>query len=177
MINDCDENDNGEYTITIDNNKSSTAEVIVEPAEEKVRSPSPKLESTKATFSKLLPNQLNVDEDTDFLLECEVNDAKQITDWYLDDDLIEDDNPRFKILNNGSIRQLKGFEFHLNNQSLSVCFFLVHKAELNDTGKYTCKHRQNGETTNCDVIVAKAPFRIIKGLPETLNIPQGNIFY
>jgi hypothetical protein len=112
MINDCDENDNGEYTITIDNNKSSTAEVIVEPAEEKVRSPSPKLESTettKPTFSKLLPNQLNIDEDTDFILECEVNDAKQITDWYLDDDIIQNNTPRFEISNNGTIRKLKGF--------------------------------------------------------------------
>jgi hypothetical protein len=114
MINDCDNNDNGEYTITIDNKKSSTAEVIVEPIEEKVRSPSPKLETTKLGFRKLLPNQLNIDEDTDFTLECEVNDAKQITDWYLDDDLIEDDNPRFKIVNNGPIRQLKGlFTFFL----------------------------------------------------------------
>ncbi|CAF3108577.1 unnamed protein product [Rotaria sp. Silwood2] len=60
VINDCDENDNGQYTITIDNNKSSTAEVIVEPHEEKVRSPSPKLESQepiKAGFRKLLPNK------------------------------------------------------------------------------------------------------------------------
>ncbi|CAF4580073.1 unnamed protein product, partial [Rotaria sp. Silwood1] len=159
IINDCDENDNGQYTITIDNNKSSTAEVIVEPHEEKVRSPSPKLETQepiKAGFRKLLPNKLNTNEDNDFILECEVNNPKQITDWYLDDDLIDENTPRFEIINNGPIRQLK-----------------VHKAELNDTGKYTCKDRQSGETTNSDVDVAKAPIRIIKGLPETLIVPQG----
>jgi hypothetical protein len=111
VINDCDENDNGQYTITIDNSKSSTAEVIVEPIEEKVRSPSPKLESEqviKAGFRKLLPNKLNVDEDNDFILECEVNDAKQITDWYLDDDLIEPNTPRFETINDGPVRKLKG---------------------------------------------------------------------
>jgi hypothetical protein len=109
MINECDENDNGEYTITIDNNKSSTAEVIVEPeVKEKVRSPSPKSESP---FRKLLPNQLNVDEDNDFILECEVNNPKQLTDWYLDDDIIDKNTPRFEIINNGTIRKLKGFFF------------------------------------------------------------------
>ncbi|CAF3613953.1 unnamed protein product, partial [Rotaria sordida] len=161
MINDCDENDNGEYTITVDNTKSSTAEVIVEPHEEKVQAPSQKLqpeEPIKGGFRKLLPNKLNVNEDTDFILECEVNNPKQITDWYLDDDLIDEHTPRFEIINNGPIRQLK-----------------VHKAELNDTGKYTCKDRQSGETTNSDVDVAKAPIRIIKGLPETLIVPQGKI--
>lgn len=54
-----------------------------------------------------------------------------------------------------------------------IHLFLVNKAELNDTGKYTCKDRQSGQTTNCDVTVDKAPIRIIKGLPETLIIPQG----
>ena len=52
-------------------------------------------------------------------------------------------------------------------------FFLVHKAELNDTGKYTCSDRQSGLTTDCDVSVTKAPIRIIKGLPETVIVPQG----
>ncbi|CAF3858623.1 unnamed protein product, partial [Adineta steineri] len=122
MINDCDDNDNGEYTVTIDNTKSSTAQVIVEPAEEKVRSPSPKLESTEETtkpgFRKLLPNKLDTTEDAEFILECEVNDDKQVTDWYLDDDLIDSKNPRFKILNNGPIRQLKGLQsFFLNNNN------------------------------------------------------------
>jgi hypothetical protein len=110
MINDCDENDNGEYTITIDNNKSSTAEVIVEPEQEKIRSPSPKIESP---FRKLLPNQLNIDEDNDFILECEVNNPNQITDWYLDDDIIENNTPRYEIINNGTIRKLKGSLFLL----------------------------------------------------------------
>ncbi len=112
VINDCDENDNGEYTITIDNNKSSTAEVIVEP--EKIRSPSPKViteEETKTGFCKFLPNQLNTDEDNDFILECEVNNPKQITDWYLDDDLIQPNTPRFEIINNRTNRKLKGFFF------------------------------------------------------------------
>ncbi len=104
MINDCDENDNGEYTITIDNTKSSTAEVIVE--QEKIRSPSPK--EMKGGFSKLLPKELKINEDEDFILECEVNNPKQITDWYLDDDLIEDNTPRFQIINNGLNRKLKG---------------------------------------------------------------------
>jgi len=116
MINDCDENDNGEYTITVDNNKSSTAQVIVEPEQEKIRSPSPKVESQeeiKSPFRKLLPNQLNIDEDNDFILECEVNNPKQITDWYLDDDLIETNTPRFEIINNGTIRKLKGFYLFL----------------------------------------------------------------
>ena len=56
--------------------------------------------------------------------------------------------------------------------------FIVLKAELNDTGKYTCKDRQTGETTDCDVNVTKAPIKIIKGLPETLIVPQGkkNVF-
>lgn len=111
MINDCDENDNGEYTITIDNNKSSTAEVIVEPElKEKIRSPSPKFDSP---FRKFLPSQLNTDEDKDFILECEVNNPKQITDWYLDDDLIDNNTPRFEIINDGIVRKLKGFFFHL----------------------------------------------------------------
>ncbi len=116
VINDCDQNDNGEYTITIDNNKSSKAEVIVE--QEKIRSPSPKViteEETKTGFCKFLPNQLNTDEDNDFILECEVNNPKQITDWYLDDDLIQPNTPRFEIINNGTNRKLKGFFFHLNN--------------------------------------------------------------
>ena len=77
VINDCDENDNGQYTITIDNTKSSTAEVIVESAVEKARSPSP-----KAAFRKLLPNELSTNQDEDFILECEVNDENQITNWY-----------------------------------------------------------------------------------------------
>jgi hypothetical protein len=106
VINDCDENDNGEYTITIDNTKSSTAEVIVEPEQEKIRSPSPK--EIKVGFSKLLPKELKINEDEDFILECEVNNPKQITDWYLDDDLIEDNTPRFQIINNGLNRKLKG---------------------------------------------------------------------
>ena len=50
---------------------------------------------------------------------------------------------------------------------------LVLKAELDDTGKYTCQDRETGESTNCDVTVNKAPVRIIKGLPETLIVPQG----
>ena len=111
MINDCDDNDNGNYTITVDNNKSSTAEVIVEPKEDKVRSPEPPVETEPVeadAFSKLLPNRLDIDEDLDFLLRCEVNDPNQITTWYLDDDLIEEDNPRFQIINDGKIRQLKG---------------------------------------------------------------------
>lgn len=52
-------------------------------------------------------------------------------------------------------------------------FVLVAKAELNDTGKYTCRDRQSGETTECDVEVEKATIRLIKGFPETLTIPQG----
>ncbi|UJR34153.1 hypothetical protein I4U23_021560 [Adineta vaga] len=135
VINDCDENDNGSYTITIDNTKSSTAEVIVEPALEKVRSPSPP-PPPQAAFRRLLPNELNTTEETDVLLECEVNDTKQITDWYLDDDLIQEKNPHFKIINNGTIRQLK-----------------VPKIELKDAGKYTCKDRQTKETTNCNITV------------------------
>ena len=114
MINDCDDNDNGNYTITIDNNKSSTAEVIVEPKEDKVRSPPPQVETEPVeadAFSKLLPDRLDIDEDSDFLLHCEVNNPNQITTWYLDDDLIEEDNPRFQIINNGKIRQLKGLIF------------------------------------------------------------------
>ncbi|CAF3800634.1 unnamed protein product, partial [Rotaria magnacalcarata] len=159
IINDCDENDNGQYTIIIDDTKSSTAEVIVEPSEEKVRSPSPKPEPEEPVqggFRTLLPNQLKVDEDTDFILECEVNNPKQVTDWYLDDDLIQDNSPRFKIITEGTKRKLK-----------------VLKAELDDTGNYTCKDRQNNETTNCDINVVKASIRIIKGLPETLIVSQG----
>ena len=113
MINDCDENDNGSYTITVDEIKSSTAEVIVEPEQEKVRSPSPKVEAQeeeekKAPFRKLLPKELKTNEDNDFVLECEVNNPKQITDWYLDDDLIEPKTPRFEMINNGETRKLKG---------------------------------------------------------------------
>jgi hypothetical protein len=106
MINDCDNNDAGEYTITIDNTKSSTAEVIVEP--EKLRSPSPRIESSQGGFRKLLPKELKTNEDEDFILECEVNNPNQITDWYLDDDLIELNTPRFEIINNGINRKLKG---------------------------------------------------------------------
>ena len=78
IINDCDENDTGEYTITIDNNKSSTAKVIVEPMVE--QSPSPSTESEaeeviKTGFRQLLPTQLKADEDNDFILECEVHDV------------------------------------------------------------------------------------------------------
>ena len=181
MINDCDENDNGEYTITIDNLKSSKAQVIVEPEQEKIRSPSPNVqteqkpvedEDAKAGFRKLLPKELNINEDEDFVLECEVNNPKQITDWYLDDDLIINNTPRFQIISDGPIRKLKG----LTNQSFQqnrIFSILVNKANLNDTGKYTCKDRQSGQTTDCDVNVTKAPIRIIKGLPETLNVPQG----
>ncbi len=62
---------------------------------------------------------------------------------------------------------------------MQIYFFnIVHQAELNDAGKYTCKDRQTGDTTNCDVNVSKASIRIIKGLPETLIVPQGkNVFY
>ena len=139
MINDCDENDNGAYTITVDDTKSSTAEVIVEPEQEKIRSPSPKVdaqkeepkvevqkeepkveaqkeepkveapkEEPKSPFRKLLPKELKTNEDNDFVLECEVNNPKQITDWYLDDDLIEPNTPRFEVINNGESRKLKG---------------------------------------------------------------------
>lgn len=115
MINDCDENDNGKYTITVDNTKSSTAEVIVEPElKEKIRSPSPP--KSESPFKKLLPNQLNIDEDNDFILECEVNNPKQITDWYLDDDLIDNNTPRFQIINDGPIRKLKGSFFFIQNK-------------------------------------------------------------
>lgn len=182
MINDCDENDNGEYTITIDNLKSSKAQVIVEPEQEKIRSPSPNVqaeqkpaeEDAKPGFRKLLPKQLNINEDEDLVLECEVNNPKQITDWYLDDDLIGNNTPRCQIINDGPIRKLKGlihqfFSFRNRN----VLQFLVNKVNLNDTGKYTCKDRQTGQTTDCEVTVSKAPIRIIKGLPETLIVPQG----
>ena len=54
-------------------------------------------------------------------------------------------------------------------------YSLVSHAELKDTGKYTCKHRQTGEATDCNVTVAKAPVRLIKGLPETLIVPQGKV--
>ena len=111
MINDCDEDDQGQYTITIDEKKSSVAEVIVEPKEEKVRSPTPQLESQAAeatAFRRLLPNELKADEDTEFMLECELADASQATDWYLNGKLIEPTNPRFKMINNGAVRQLKG---------------------------------------------------------------------
>lgn len=104
----------------------------MEPLEEKVRSPSPALQSEetkKAGFRKPLPDQLSVHEDTDFVLECEVNDAKQVTDWYLDDDLIEDNAPRFQIINSGPIRKLKGlllyFEESQNNFANSF-FIIVH---------------------------------------------------
>ncbi len=125
MINDCDENDNGEYTITIDNTKSSTAEVIVEPEQEKIRSPSPK--EMKGGFSKLLPKELKINEDEDFILECEVNNPKQITDWYLDDDIIEDNTPRFQIINNGLNRKLKGLNFYFKNSKFSLGFFKFKK--------------------------------------------------
>ncbi len=85
--------------------------MIVEP--EKIRSPSPRVEPqeeeiTAGGFRKLLPKDLKTNEDEDFILECEVNNPKQITDWYLDDDLIEPNTPRFEIINNGPNRKLKG---------------------------------------------------------------------
>ena len=104
MINDCDEDDQGQYTITIDEKKSSVAEVIVEPKEEKVRSPTPQLESqpVKATgFHRLLPSELKADEDTELMLECELADASQPTDWYFNGKIIEPTNPRLKMVNNG----------------------------------------------------------------------------
>ena len=56
-------------------------------------------------------------------------------------------------------------------------YCLVPHAELKDTGKYTCKHRQTGEATDCNVTIAKAPVRLIKGLPETLTVPQGKVLF
>ena len=178
IINDCDDNDAGSYTITIDDNKSSTAEIIVDHPEEKLKSPQPEQEEDKeipSGFAKLLPKQLETNEDDDFVLECEVKNPEQITDWYLDDDLIDKSTPRFEIINNGTLRKLIGsFRLFENKKKVKyLFFFLVHKAELNDTGKYTCSDRQSGLTTDCDVSVTKAPIRIIKGLPETVIVPQG----
>lgn len=56
-----------------------------------------------------------------------------------------------------------------------TCFSLVLKSELKDAGNYTCQDLESGETTNCQVTVKKAPIRLIKGLPETLVVPQGKI--
>ena len=138
MINDCDENDNGEYTITIDNLKSSKAEVIVEPEQEKIRSPSPAVpveekkaeEEAKPGFRKLLPKELKANEGDEFVLECEVNNPKQITDWYLDDDLIDKNTPRFQIINNGHIRQLKGKHNQTDLQRIYL-FFLIQLTKPN----------------------------------------------
>ena len=83
----------------------------MEPKVEKVQSPTVESESEEtieSSFRKPLPGQLNIDEDTALILECEVNDGKQITDWYLDDKLIQDNEPHLEIINNGPIRQLKG---------------------------------------------------------------------
>ena len=129
VINDCDENDAGEYTITIDNAKSSTAEVIVEPEEVKVKSPSPKTE-VEAGFRKLLPNELKTNEDEDFTLECEVNNPSQITDWYLDDDLIEKNTPRFEIINEGPIRKLKGFLLTKKHHQICNLVFFSSKSRI-----------------------------------------------
>src|ERR1700722_1583122 len=113
IVNDCDDTDNGEYTITVDNKKSSKAEVIVEREEPRIKSPSPGLGSIKpevvaptekSAFRRPLPNELSVKEGTDFPLECEVNDEKQITDWYLDDDKIQGGDKRFEIINKGPVR-------------------------------------------------------------------------
>lgn len=115
MINDCDENDNGPYTITVDQKKSSTAEVIVDAKEEakNVRSPSPELQAEEATtggFRVELPAESNVNEDEDLLLQCEVFHPEQITHWYLDDDLIDDHHQHFQLVNKGTLRQLKGLD-------------------------------------------------------------------
>lgn len=134
LINDCDENDSGPYTITIDNQKSSTAEVIVEPKVEKVRSPTPAEEAVQQAaptgFRQGLPNSLTVDQDKDFVLQCEVNDAKQLTDWYLDDDLLDSSNPHYKIVNNGTIRQLKGLILHCPSSSLDNRFISSSESRI-----------------------------------------------
>ncbi|CAF1031800.1 unnamed protein product [Rotaria sordida] len=96
-------NDNGEYIITIDTNKSSTAQFIIELAEEKVRLPSLKLltgETSKSAFRKYLSKQLN------------------------DDDLIEDNNFRFQIINNCPIRKFKGTRPSLQVDSPNIQYFL-----------------------------------------------------
>ena len=182
MINDCDENDNGPYTITVDQKKSSTAEVIVDEQEEKsIRSPSPQVQSEEPSsggFRVELPKELKVNEGDDLLLlQCEVYRPDQITHWYLDDDLIDDNHRHFQISNKGTLRQLKGLDRSLVLRRHWKDFsFSVLKAELNDTGKYSCVDQQTGDTTTCDVDVQKAAIRLVKGLPETLIVPQGNSF-
>ncbi|CAF1220457.1 unnamed protein product, partial [Didymodactylos carnosus] len=184
VINDCDDDDTAKYTITVDDKKSCSADVTVEHEPEKVKSPSPVVEKSptepesiqenpedesevesivpeitspfnKSVFRRPLQKALSVHEGNDFILECEVNDESQPTDWFLDDEKIMPDNEHFEIIENGPIRKLK-----------------VHQAELNDSGRYTCVDRQTEEKTSTDVDVIEAPIKIIKPLPETLTITQ-----
>ncbi|CAF4066112.1 unnamed protein product, partial [Rotaria sordida] len=107
-------NDNGEYIITIDTNKSSTAQFIIELAEEKVRLPSLKLltgETSKSAFRKYLSKQLN------------------------DDDLIEDNNFRFQIINNCPIRKFKGLFMCLRRKSFSFFFCLTQEEKQESINK------------------------------------------
>ncbi|CAF1084349.1 unnamed protein product [Rotaria sordida] len=107
-------NDNGEYIITIDTNKSSTAQFIIELAEEKVRLPSLKLptgETSKSAFRKYLSKQLN------------------------DDDLIEDNNFRFQIISNCPIRKFKGLFMCLRRKSFSFFFCLTQEEKQESINK------------------------------------------
>jgi hypothetical protein len=175
MIHDCDENDGGEYSITIDEAKTSKAEVIVEVKEEPVRS-----EPIKANrFVQQLPSEISVDENESTLLQCEVENTDQETDWFFNDVLIDKKKKNFQVINNGTIRQLQGYlliDFFLElEQTKILSHSLVSNAQLSDTGKITCKDRLSGETTQCNVTVNKAPIRLVKGFPETLLVPQGKV--
>ncbi|CAF1379032.1 unnamed protein product, partial [Didymodactylos carnosus] len=110
----------------------------------------------KSVFRRPLQKALSVHEGNDFALECEMNDGNQPTDWFLDDDKIMPDNEHFKVVDHGPVRKLK-----------------VHKAEPNDSGRYTCADRKTGEKTNTDVDVIEVPIKIVKPLPEKITVNQG----
>jgi hypothetical protein len=107
LINDCDENDQGKYTITIDKSKSSTADVIVETHDEQVQSETPAI---VGGFRQGLAERYDVDEDSDVTLQCEVNDAAQVTDWYFNGKPIDSNDSHCRVITDGHIRQLKGFD-------------------------------------------------------------------